>query len=102
MHGHINATATKEYSPPLINIQFCEGKYGGLSMGGAEPLGVHLPEHLNSWSGIFIAWCGLHMLLFNQHDDLTLKLVAALFCLNGAASFLYHWTGYDSALALKD
>ena len=100
MHGHINATATKEYSPPLINIQFCEGKYGGLAMGGAEPLGVHLPEHLNSWSGIFIAWCGLHMLLFNQHDDLTLKLVAALFCLNGAASFLYHWTGYDSALAI--
>merc|ERR1719440_1343455 len=40
------------------------------------------------------------MLLFNQHDDLTLKIVAANFCLNGGASFLYHWTGYDSALTI--
>lgn len=98
MHAHVNGTQLVP-DTPLINIQFCEGKYGGIAH-GMMPLGVHLPEHLNSFSGVFIAWCGLHMLLFNQHDDLTLKVVAALFCLNGGASFLYHWTGYDSALAI--
>ena len=84
-----------------LNVQFCEGKYGG----GFAPLdgpsdAVYLPERFNAFSGLFITWCGIHMLLFNQHDDLTLKIVAANFCLNGGASFLYHWTGYDSALTI--
>ena len=65
-----------------------------------QPLGIYLPEHLNAYTGCFIMWCGLHMLLFWQHDDLALKVVAALFCVNGGASFLYHFTGYDSALAV--
>ena len=33
--------------------------------GGTQPLGIYLPESLNAWTGLFIAWCGLHMLLFN-------------------------------------
>ena len=36
---------------PLLNIQFCEGKYGGLALGGVRPLGIHMPEHLNAATG---------------------------------------------------
>lgn len=85
---------------PRLTVKFCEGKYGGIAHGGVLPLGIHLPEHINAWTGIFIIWCGLHMLLSWQHDDLTLKVIAAHFCLNGGASFLYHWTGYDAVLAI--
>lgn len=59
-----------------------------------------MPEYLNSCTSLFIVFVGLHMLLFNQHDSQLLKVVAAQFALNGGASFLYHWTGYDSALAI--
>ena len=45
--------ASNATGAPLLNIQFCEGKYGGLAEGRVASLvGVHLPEALNAWSGI--------------------------------------------------
>jgi hypothetical protein len=85
----------------IIRVKFCEGRYGGAFHGGGlQPLGAWFPEYLNSLTSCFIVFVGLHMLLFNQHDSQLLKVVAAHFALNGMASFLYHWTGYDSALTI--
>ena len=51
---------------------FCEARYGGLfrqdaaaaSNGTSAEVGM-FPEYGSAYSALFIAWVGLHMLLFN-------------------------------------
>lgn len=82
---------------------FCEARYGGLfrqdaaaaSNGTSAEVGM-FPEYGSAYSALFIAWVGLHMLLFNSHESALLKVIGGLIVANGIFSFGYHYTGYMS------
>jgi hypothetical protein len=80
-----------------LSVHFCEVRFGGIFRSWKPlPAGVYLPEWGSMISAAFILYCGLHMLLFWIHDSALLKLVAAMFCVNGIASFFYHMTALPS------
>ena len=67
----------------------CEEKYGGLFR-GVGPAGKYFPAYGSAISAWVIVLCGLHMLFFWVHDSTFLKLIAAMFFVNGWSSFGYH------------
>eukprot|EP00931_Biecheleriopsis_adriatica_P110007 TRINITY_DN84292_c0_g1_i1.p1 TRINITY_DN84292_c0_g1~~TRINITY_DN84292_c0_g1_i1.p1 ORF type:complete len:383 (-),score=53.10 TRINITY_DN84292_c0_g1_i1:97-1245(-) len=70
---------------------FCEGKYGGIFRGTSSEAGRYLPEYGNSFSALFIGYCGLHMLLFWDSNSPLLRLVEALFIVASWSSFSFHY-----------
>lgn len=82
-------------TPPVLSIQFCEVRFGGIFRGMQPPTCV-LPEWGSMCSAVFIIYCGMHILLFWVHDSAMLRLIAAMFCVNGIASFFYHMTALRS------
>ena len=85
------------FSDQELLVQFCEAKFGGLfRSGGPLPRGVYLPEWGSMISATFIIYCGMHLLYFWVHDSAMLRLIAAMFCVNGISSFFYHMTNLKS------
>ena len=80
-----------------LMVQFCEVKWGGLFRSlKPMPRGVYLPEWGSMCSAVFIVYAGMHQLFFWVHDSAMLRLIAAMFCVNGVASFFYHMTALRS------
>jgi hypothetical protein len=75
-------------------VSYCEAKYGGIFFGAvtAQPE-AHFPERGSVFTTPFIMWCGLHMITCWRHDSSLLHVLSALFVVNGASSFLAHYTG---------
>ena len=51
-----------------IDVRYCEAKYGGLVRGPSLTStyaveGSYFPEYTSAYSGLFIAFCGAHMLV---------------------------------------
>ena len=97
-----------------VNARYCEAKYGSVfrmiadrtdvvRVGPAfDPnLGAVNPDPLfPEWGSVisagFIMWCGLHMLLFWQHESTLLHVVESLVVVNGFSAAIAHWSGYAS------
>jgi hypothetical protein len=62
---------------------FCEGQiYGGP------------PEYINAFTSLTMLFIGLIGLKNNIHTNRNIQMLFSSLTINGAASFLYHWTNY--------
>jgi len=89
----MSPTYVANFSHP---VEFCEGKYGGLFRGGPFELGAYYPEYGSCISAAFIAWCGLHTLLFWQQAQPCVRLISSMIFVNGIGSMGFHATGWPS------
>ena len=73
---------------PVEQLQ-CEEKYGGLFR-GVGPAGSYFPAWGSSISSFVMIWCGCHMIMFWVHDSALMKVVGAMFFVNGWSAFGAH------------
>ena len=97
-----------------VNARYCEAKCGSVfgmiadrtdlvrvgpafdpNLGAVNPDPL-FPEWESVISAGFIMWCGLHMLLFWQHESTLLHVVESLVVVNGFSAAIAHWSGYAS------
>jgi len=66
-----------------VIVKFCERK-----------LFPYRPEYLNAFSALYISTIGYYNLLKISRKSLSLSLIYWCICMNGFASFFYHFTGW--------
>lgn len=84
-----------------VDYKYCEARYGSpfsgrVSMIDAaqwrEAPGAPFYEYGAVISAVFIAICGMHMLVYWRHDCGVLHLISALFISNGVTAALAHYS----------